>query len=139
MRGGADQTAAYLNARHQFGRPLTTFQGTMLRAADAAIDIEAMRVTVAERGLALRHRPRRRRRRPGGQVAGVASAGQRAVHATQHLHGGMGADITYPIHRYFLWGKQIELLLGRAERASWPAWARTSPSRPWRRPRRRPA
>ena len=21
-------------------------------------------------------------------------------------------DITYPIHRYFLWGKQIELLLG---------------------------
>jgi acyl-CoA dehydrogenase len=24
----------------------------------------------------------------------------------------MGADIDYPIHRYFLWGKQIELLLG---------------------------
>jgi hypothetical protein len=34
------------------------------------------------------------------------------VFATQHLHGGMGADISYPIHRYFLWGKQIELLLG---------------------------
>ena len=33
------------------------------------------------------------------------------MHATQHLHGGMGADITYPIHRYFLWGKQIELML----------------------------
>ena len=41
-----------------------------------------------------------------------ADAGSRAVHATQHLHGGMGADIEYPIHRYFLWGKQIELLLG---------------------------
>ena len=26
----------------------------------------------------------------------------------------MGADITYPVHRYFLWGKQIELLLGGA-------------------------
>jgi hypothetical protein len=24
----------------------------------------------------------------------------------------MGADITYPIHRYFLWGKQLELMLG---------------------------
>jgi acyl-CoA dehydrogenase len=34
------------------------------------------------------------------------------VHITQHLHGGLGADITYPIHRYFLWGKQIEMLLG---------------------------
>jgi 3-oxocholest-4-en-26-oyl-CoA dehydrogenase beta subunit len=42
----------------------------------------------------------------------ASEAGQRAVFATQHLHGGMGADISYPIHRYFLWGKQIELLLG---------------------------
>jgi acyl-CoA dehydrogenase len=42
----------------------------------------------------------------------AAEAGQRAVFATQHLHGGIGADVEYPIHRYFLWGKQIELLLG---------------------------
>ena len=42
----------------------------------------------------------------------ASERGQRTVHATQHLQGGMGADITYPIHRYFLWGKQIELLLG---------------------------
>jgi acyl-CoA dehydrogenase len=42
----------------------------------------------------------------------ASERGQRTVHATQHLHGGMGADVTYPIHRYFLWGKQIELLLG---------------------------
>jgi 3-oxocholest-4-en-26-oyl-CoA dehydrogenase beta subunit len=34
------------------------------------------------------------------------------VHITQHLHGGMGADIDYPVHRYFLWGKQIEDTLG---------------------------
>jgi acyl-CoA dehydrogenase len=26
----------------------------------------------------------------------------------------MGADVTYPVHRYFLWGKEIELLLGGA-------------------------
>jgi acyl-CoA dehydrogenase len=38
------------------------------------------------------------------------------VHSTQHLHGGMGADVTYPIHRYFLWGKQIELMLGNSSR-----------------------
>ena len=46
----------------------------------------------------------------------ASERGQRTVHATQHLHGGMGADITYPIHRYFLWGKQIELLLGGPSR-----------------------
>ena len=105
------QTAAYLNGRHQFGRPLSTFQGTMLRAADAAIDIEAMRVTWQNAAW------RFDSGRDAADAARVAKwqaaeRGQRTVHATQHLHGGMGADITYPIHRYFLWGKQIELLLG---------------------------
>ena len=105
------QTAAYLNSRHQFGRPLSTFQATMLRAADAAIDIEAMRVTWQNAAW------RFDTGRDAADAARVAKwqaaeRGQRTVHATQHLHGGMGADVTYPIHRYFLWGKQIELLLG---------------------------
>jgi acyl-CoA dehydrogenase len=42
------QTAEYLNTREQFGRPLSTFQGTMLRAADAAIDTECIRVTMQQ-------------------------------------------------------------------------------------------
>jgi hypothetical protein len=104
-------TAAYLNGRQQFGRPLSTFQGTMLRAADAAIDIEAMRVTWQNAAW------RFDTGRDATDAARVAKwqaseRGQRTVHATQHLHGGMGADVSYPIHRYFLWGKQIELLLG---------------------------
>jgi alkylation response protein AidB-like acyl-CoA dehydrogenase len=105
------QTAEYLNTREQFGKPLSTFQGTMLRAADAAIDTEAIRVTLWQAAWRL----------DNGLDAHLAvsvaiwfasDAGQRVVHATQHLHGGMGADVDYPVHRYFLWGKQIELLLG---------------------------
>jgi alkylation response protein AidB-like acyl-CoA dehydrogenase len=105
------QTADYLNTRQQFGRPLSTFQGTMLRAADAAIDIEAMRVTWQNAAWLY---DTRRDATESARVAKwqASERGQRAVHATQHLHGGMGADITYPIHRYFLWGKQIELMLG---------------------------
>jgi acyl-CoA dehydrogenase len=105
------QTAAYLNTREQFGRTLSTFQGTMLRLADAAIDEEVIRVTAWNAAWLI------------DQGADAAEAvrvakwhtsdrGQRVVHATQHLHGGMGADISYPIHRYFLWNKQIELQLG---------------------------
>ena len=105
------QTAAYLNTREQFGRPLSTFQGTMLRAADAAIDTESIRVTMWQAAWRLDHGL------DAELAISVASwfaaeAGQRAVFATQHLHGGMGADVSYPIHRYFLWGKQIELQLG---------------------------
>jgi 3-oxocholest-4-en-26-oyl-CoA dehydrogenase beta subunit len=109
------QTATYLNERNQFGRPLSTFQGTMLRAADAAIDIEAMRVTLWNAAWLY---DTGRDATDAARVAKwqAAERGQRTVHSTQHLHGGMGADVTYPIHRYFLWGKQIELLLGNSSR-----------------------
>ncbi len=107
------QAAAYLNVREQFGRPLSTFQGTMLKAADAAIDVEAIRVTLWQAAWRLDHELE------ASRAVAVASwfaseAGQRVVFATQHLHGGIGADIDYPIHRYFFWGKQLELELGSA-------------------------
>jgi 3-oxocholest-4-en-26-oyl-CoA dehydrogenase beta subunit len=109
------QTAGYLNERHQFGRPLSSFQAAMLRAADAAIDLEAMRVTLWQAAWRIDTG------RPTAEAVAVAKwqaaeRGQRVVHATQHLHGGLGADVAYPIHRYFLWGKQIELLLGGPSR-----------------------
>jgi acyl-CoA dehydrogenase len=105
--------ADYTSTRQQFGKPLSTFQGVALKAADAYIDTEAMRVTLWQAAWRL--------------TAGLdatrevmvakwwaAEGGQRVVHITQHLHGGMGADVDYPVHRYFLWGKQIELTLGGA-------------------------
>ncbi len=105
------QAATYTSNRMQFGRPLSTFQSTSARAADAYIDAEAIRVTLWQAAWRL----------DTGLDAAVevdvakwwaSEAGQRVVHATQHLHGGIGADIDYPIHRYFLWGKQIEDTLG---------------------------
>jgi alkylation response protein AidB-like acyl-CoA dehydrogenase len=44
----------------------------------------------------------------------AADGGQRVVHAAQHLHGGIGVDRAYPLHRYFLWAKHLELTLGGA-------------------------
>jgi alkylation response protein AidB-like acyl-CoA dehydrogenase len=82
-----------------------------MRAADAWIDTEAIKVTLWEAAWRIDTG------RPASEAVAVAKwwaseAGQRVVHATQHLHGGMGADVEYPIHRFFLWGKQIELMLG---------------------------
>ena len=107
------QAAEYTSHREQFGKPLSTFQGVQLRAADAYIDTEAIRVTTMQAAWKLD------RDLPASSDVLVAKwwaaeAGQHAVHNTQHLHGGMGADIDYPIHRYFLWGKQIEDTLGGA-------------------------
>jgi acyl-CoA dehydrogenase len=106
-------TASYTSQREQFEKPLSTFQGVALKAADAYLDVVAIRAAARQAAWKLAE----------GSDATLevltaawwaAEAGQHCVHITQHLHGGMGADITYPVHRYFLWGKQIELLTGGA-------------------------
>jgi acyl-CoA dehydrogenase len=105
--------AEYTSQRMQFGKPLSAFQGVALKAADAYIDTEAIRVTVLQAAWKLSVG------RPATTDVLVAKwwaseGGQHAVHITQHLHGGLGADVDYPVHRYFLWGKQIEDTLGGA-------------------------
>jgi acyl-CoA dehydrogenase len=106
-------TAAYTNDREQFGKPLSTFQGVALKAADAFLDATVVRATALQAAWALDELDD-----PTLQTLTAAwwaaDGGQRCVHLTQHLHGGMGADVTYPVHRYFLWAKQIELQLGGA-------------------------
>ncbi len=115
--GALAQTAAYLAGRQQFGRPLATFQGAAHRAADAYITAEALRVCVYSAAWRLAD---------GGEhghdttadclIAAywAAEGGQRITLAAQHLHGGIGADIDYPIHRYFLWATQLANSLGTA-------------------------
>jgi alkylation response protein AidB-like acyl-CoA dehydrogenase len=107
------RTADYSSNRMQFGKALGSFQGVQQRAADAFIDVEAMRSTALL--AAWQHD------RGEVQAADVATAkywaamgGHRVVHTAQHLHGGMGADVTYPIHRFFLAATQIGEALGGA-------------------------
>jgi alkylation response protein AidB-like acyl-CoA dehydrogenase len=81
--------------------------------ADAWIDVEALR------GVVMQAAWRVAAGRPATAAIATAkwwaaTAGTRVVHTAQHLHGGIGSDIEYPIHRFFLWSKQNELLLGGA-------------------------
>lgn len=106
-------TAEYTKTREQFGRPIATFQAVSQRAGDAYIDTEAVRLT------ALQAAWRISAGLPAETEVAIAKfwaadGGQRVVHAAQHLHGGIGVDRDYPVHRYFLWAKSIELTLGGA-------------------------
>ncbi len=40
--------------------------------------------------------------------------GHRVTHTAQHLHGGIGSDIDYLVHRFFLRIKHLEFTLGGA-------------------------
>lgn len=106
-------TAGYAVSRKQFDRLIATFQAVGQRAADAYIDTEAVSLTARQAAWRL----------AAGlpaedQVAiakfWAADGGQRVVHAAQHIHGGLGVDRSYPLHRYFLAAKQLELTLGGA-------------------------
>lgn len=106
-------TAAYTKERKQFDVAIATFQAVAHRAADAFMDVEAVRIT---------SRSAMWRLQEGMDAAKevdvakywAASAGHRIVHAGQHLHGGMGVDRDYPLHRFFLFAKELELQLGGA-------------------------
>ena len=106
-------TAAYTSDREQFDKKIGTFQAVGQRAADAYIDTEAIRLTLWQAAWRLSEGMP-----AAAEVATAkfwaAEGGQRVVHAAQHLHGGVGVDRDYPLHRYFLWAKQLELSLGGA-------------------------
>jgi len=106
-------TAEYTSTREQFERPLAAFQAVAQRAADAYIDTEGVRLTAWQAVWRLAEGL------PASEELAVAKfwaaeGGQRVVHAAQHLHGGIGVDVDYPLHRYFLWAKHCELTLGSA-------------------------
>jgi alkylation response protein AidB-like acyl-CoA dehydrogenase len=115
MIGVAEQalrlTAEYTKTREQFERPIATFQAVGQRAANAFIDTEAIRLTTLKAAWYLASG-----RNASKEVAVAkyfaSDAGQRVVRAAQHLHGGIGVDRDYPLHRYYVWAKQLELTLG---------------------------
>jgi alkylation response protein AidB-like acyl-CoA dehydrogenase len=106
-------TAEYTKTRVQFEKPIATFQAVGQRAADAYVDTEAIRLTAWQAASRLAEGL------PASSEVAVAKywaaeGGQRVVHAAAHLHGGVGVDRDYPLHRYFLLTRQIELTLGGA-------------------------
>jgi len=108
-----DMTARYVRERMQFGVPIGSFQAVQHRSADAYIDLEAMRWTAWR---AIDHVAAGE---PAARECAVAKfwaaeGGARIAASAQHLHGGIGVDLDYPIHRYFLRSKALELALGGA-------------------------
>ena len=108
-----EMTAGYARSREQFGKPIGSFQAVSQRLADAYVDGEALRLTTWQAAWKLTaDQP------AAAEVATAAfwaaEAGHRVLHSAVHLHGGVGLDVEYPLHRYFLAAKYHEFLLGGA-------------------------
>lgn len=113
-RSSIELASAYTKERHQFDRPIATFQTVSNRAGDSYIDTEAIELTAWQAAWRIDAQL------PADDqisIAGywAAEAGYRVVHAAVHVHGGVGVDRDYPLHRHFLLARQLELTLGNAE------------------------
>jgi acyl-CoA dehydrogenase len=106
-------TAEYSKIRIQFERPIATFQAVGQRLADAYIDAEGIRLTLWQAAWRLSEDL------PADTEIDTAKfwasdAGHRIAHTAVHIHGGIGIDLDYPLHRYFIAAKLIEFSLGTA-------------------------
>ncbi|MDX3797233.1 acyl-CoA dehydrogenase family protein [Streptomyces sp. AK04-3B] len=110
-------TSDYAGKREQFGHPIASFQAVAVQTADRYIDLRAMEVTLWQAAWRI----------ASGTAGALPASGdvalakiwasegvRRIVQTAQHLHGGFGADVDYPLHRYHAWAKHLELSLGPA-------------------------
>lgn len=105
------RTAEYLKEREQFGRAIGTFQAVQMTMADCHIATEALRSTLYQ----LLYRLDASLPSPSEAFAThylSCEAAHLVGHKTQHVHGGIGVDLTYPIHRFLYWSRHLSMVLG---------------------------
>jgi alkylation response protein AidB-like acyl-CoA dehydrogenase len=104
-------TASYTTERQQFGVAIATFQAVGHQAADCFIDIECLRLTTQQ---AISRLDWGLDARESVLIAKIwtGDVTHRVSQTAQQLHGGIGVDRDYPLWRYCLWARQIELSCG---------------------------
>ncbi len=111
LAGALDLTAEYVRTRTQFNRPLAAFQSVAGQIADVYVAARTMSVAStsacwrwaegidADEDLAV-------------ASFWLAEELPTAVRTCHHLHGGVGVDVTYPMHRYYSLLKDLSALAG---------------------------
>ena len=114
-----DLTRTHLVQRHQFGRPLASFQAIKHRLADVLVDLERAR-SAARYSAAVFDQDPYSAELPSAVAAAVCTdAVIRVAHETVQLHGGIGFTWEHAAHYYLRRALADEALFGasRSHRA----------------------
>jgi alkylation response protein AidB-like acyl-CoA dehydrogenase len=111
VAGALRLTADYVANRHQFGKPLSTFQTVAAQLAE--VYIASRTLTLAATSVVWRL-SEGRDTDDDLDVLGywLASQAPPVMQICHHLHGGMGMDIDYPMDRYYSTIKDLNRLVG---------------------------
>lgn len=114
VAGALALTATHVGRREQFGRPLAAFQAVAQQVADVYLTARTLHLATLSGCWRLATD------RPAGTDLAVAaywlaSAAPPALRTCHHLHGGLGLDISYPLHRHSGLIRDLVRGLGGAE------------------------
>ena len=114
VAGALALTRDHVATREQFGRPLAAFQAVSQQIAEVYIASRTLHLATLSACWRLAES------RPAGadlDVAGYwcAEHAPRSVRICHHLHGGLGMDVTYPLHRFSSLVSDLTRFLGGAE------------------------
>jgi alkylation response protein AidB-like acyl-CoA dehydrogenase len=94
LAGALAMTANHVRDRHQFGRPLATFQAVAQQIADVYVASRTMHLISLAAGWTLADDD------VSTAAYWLASEAWPALRTCHHLHGGLGLDVEYPLHRH---------------------------------------
>jgi alkylation response protein AidB-like acyl-CoA dehydrogenase len=118
LGGALELTAAHIGSRVQFGRPLAAFQAVAQQAADVYIAARTLHLAARAAAWGLDAAPAFDPAPDADlDVAAhwLAEHAPPALHTCQHLHGGLGVDVSYPLHRFFGLGRDLVRAVGGVE------------------------
>ena len=107
-------TTEHVGPRKQFGKPLATFQAVAQQIADVYITARTLHLATLSACWRL----------DSGLDAGadldvaaywLAEPAPAALRSCHHLHGGLGMDVSYPLHRYSALITDLVALVGGTE------------------------
>lgn len=109
LAGALDLTVQHVGTRHQFGKPLSAFQSAACQVADVYIASRTLHLATLTACWNLDDNDL------DTAAYWLAAEALPAVHTCHHLHGGLGLDITYPMHRYYGMAKELTRFVGGVE------------------------
>jgi alkylation response protein AidB-like acyl-CoA dehydrogenase len=108
-------TVQYAKDRHQFGRPIGSFQAIQHKAADMVSDVDGMHFVTARAAMAIKEADPSADKIVAMTKAWCSDASRRVVAHGQQIHGGIGFTKEYVIGLYFRRQKRGELFWGAAD------------------------
>lgn len=126
-----EQTAAYVQIRHQFGRPISAFQSVQDRLAEMVVQLEEAEAIVELASLCVGSE--QRAMHVSAAKVKVGKAARYVAETAVQLHGGIGVTEELQVARFFRLLTAFQAMSGTCDQHSARYAAATLPSRAYAR------